>query len=114
MPSFAGQNQILERNKYKCSLYKTPPGAKAASGRPLTPYCLWADGSDADAVSHGSLDSSADTNPAEPGPYAADPVKVDPTDDKSSTGTPERGCRPDSVLSRGSHFVLRIFFSLFH
>ncbi|XP_047436015.1 C-myc promoter-binding protein-like isoform X2 [Mugil cephalus] len=44
------------------------------------------DGSDLDAVSHGSLDSSVDTNPAEQGPYATDPVKVDPTDDRSSTG----------------------------
>ncbi|XP_040885380.1 C-myc promoter-binding protein-like isoform X2 [Toxotes jaculatrix] len=44
------------------------------------------DGSDLDAVSHGSLDSSADTNLAEQGPYATDSVKVDPTDDRSSTG----------------------------
>uniref|UniRef100_A0A668AGQ0 DENN domain containing 4A n=1 Tax=Myripristis murdjan TaxID=586833 RepID=A0A668AGQ0_9TELE len=44
------------------------------------------DGSDLDAVSHGSLDSSADTNPAEQGPYATDSIKVDPTDDRSSTG----------------------------
>ncbi|XP_029935994.1 C-myc promoter-binding protein-like isoform X2 [Myripristis murdjan] len=43
------------------------------------------DGSDLDAVSHGSLDSSADTNPAEQGPYATDSIKVDPTDDRSST-----------------------------
>lgn len=54
----------------------------------LTPCCFWADGSDLDAVSHGSLDSSADTNLAEQGPYATDSVKVDPTDDRSSTGTP--------------------------
>lgn len=53
---------------------------------PLTPPCLWADGSDLDAVSHGSLDSSADNNLAEQqGPFA----KVDPTDDRSSTGTPD-------------------------
>lgn len=51
------------------------------------PCCLWADGSDLDAVSHCSLDSSADTNLAEQGPYATDSVKVDPTDDRSSTGT---------------------------
>ncbi|CAN9506669.1 unnamed protein product [Ophioblennius macclurei] len=48
---------------------------------PLTQSPL-SDGSDLDAVSHGSLDSSADTNPAEQGPFA----KVDPTDDRSSTG----------------------------
>lgn len=53
---------------------------------PLTPCCFWADGSDLDAVSHGSLDSSADANVAEQGPFAA--VKVDPADDRSSTGTP--------------------------
>lgn len=52
---------------------------------PLTPCCFWADGSDLDAVSHGSLDSSADTNVAEQGPFAA--IKVDPADDRSSTGT---------------------------
>uniref|UniRef100_A0A672GYE3 DENN domain containing 4A n=1 Tax=Salarias fasciatus TaxID=181472 RepID=A0A672GYE3_SALFA len=48
---------------------------------PLTQSPL-SDGSDLDAVSHGSLDSSADTNPAEQGPFA----RVDPTDDRSSTG----------------------------
>lgn len=51
------------------------------------PCCLWADGSDLDAVSHGSLDSSVDTNVAEQGPFVTDSVKVDPTDDRSSTGT---------------------------
>uniref|UniRef100_A0AAQ6A2H7 UDENN domain-containing protein n=1 Tax=Amphiprion ocellaris TaxID=80972 RepID=A0AAQ6A2H7_AMPOC len=45
---------------------------------PLTQSPL-SDGSDLDAVSHGSLDSSADTN-------LADAPKVDPTDDRSSTG----------------------------
>uniref|UniRef100_A0A7N9AM94 DENN domain containing 4A n=1 Tax=Mastacembelus armatus TaxID=205130 RepID=A0A7N9AM94_9TELE len=44
-------------------------------------------GSDVDAVSHGSLDSSADPNLTEQGPYATDSVRVDPTDDRSSTGT---------------------------
>uniref|UniRef100_A0A673WHR4 DENN domain containing 4A n=1 Tax=Salmo trutta TaxID=8032 RepID=A0A673WHR4_SALTR len=44
------------------------------------------DGSDLDAVSHGSVDSSADTNTAEQGPYAPDSIKVDPTDDRRSTG----------------------------
>ncbi|KAM8763273.1 C-myc promoter-binding protein-like isoform 6-T7 [Acanthopagrus schlegelii] len=52
---------------------------------PLTQSPL-SDGSDLDAVSHGSLDSSADTNVAEQGPYATDSIKVDPTDDRSSTG----------------------------
>ncbi|KAM9409839.1 C-myc promoter-binding protein-like [Pholidichthys leucotaenia] len=44
------------------------------------------DGSDLDAVSHGSLDSSVDTNLPEQGPFTTDPSKVDPTDDRSSTG----------------------------
>ncbi|XP_047219180.1 C-myc promoter-binding protein-like isoform X5 [Girardinichthys multiradiatus] len=44
------------------------------------------DGSDLDAVSHGSLDSSAEPNLAEQSPFASDSVKVDPTDDISSTG----------------------------
>ncbi|XP_041639713.1 C-myc promoter-binding protein-like isoform X2 [Cheilinus undulatus] len=52
---------------------------------PLTQSPL-SDGSDLDAVSHGSLDSSADTNLAEQGPFAADSAKVYPTDDRSSTG----------------------------
>ncbi|CAB1338883.1 unnamed protein product, partial [Coregonus sp. 'balchen'] len=59
---------------------------------PPTPSPL-SDGSDLDAVSHGSLDSSADTNTAEQGPYATDSIKVDPTDDRRSTGTPQNGCR---------------------
>lgn len=33
------------------------------------------------------MDSAADANVAEQGPLASDPVKVDPTDDRSSTGT---------------------------
>uniref|UniRef100_A0A7N8XSM4 DENN domain containing 4A n=1 Tax=Mastacembelus armatus TaxID=205130 RepID=A0A7N8XSM4_9TELE len=52
---------------------------------PLTQSPL-SDGSDVDAVSHGSLDSSADPNLTEQGPYATDSVRVDPTDDRSSTG----------------------------
>ncbi|XP_032378333.1 C-myc promoter-binding protein isoform X1 [Etheostoma spectabile] len=53
---------------------------------PLTQSPL-SDGSDLDALSHGSLDSSADTNLAEQGPFA----KVDPTDDRSSTVGREGG-----------------------
>ncbi|KAL1007596.1 hypothetical protein UPYG_G00088880, partial [Umbra pygmaea] len=44
------------------------------------------DGSDLDALSQGSMDSSADTNTAELGPCAPDTIKVDPTDDRHSTG----------------------------
>lgn len=72
---------------------------------PVTPSCVWADGSDLDAVSHGSLDSSADTNATvEQGPFAANPAKVDPTDDRSSTGTPNMATAPPH-----RHFC--IFFS---
>ncbi|CAG12501.1 unnamed protein product [Tetraodon nigroviridis] len=45
---------------------------------PLTQSPL-SDGSDLDAVSHGSLDGSADA-------HAVEPLKVDPADDGSSTG----------------------------
>ncbi|XP_036391715.1 C-myc promoter-binding protein isoform X2 [Megalops cyprinoides] len=56
---------------------------KQQSSVVLTPL---SDGSDLDAVSHGSLDSSNDTNPAEQGPFGTDLIKVDSTDDRSSTG----------------------------
>ncbi|KAM7405735.1 hypothetical protein PAMP_000162 [Pampus punctatissimus] len=67
-------------NKFKRALRRHAPLTQS----PLS------DGSDLDAVSHGSLDSSADTN-------LADSVKVDPTDDRSSTV----GCGGGSVGSRG-------------
>ncbi|MGH0187097.1 UNVERIFIED_CONTAM: hypothetical protein FKN15_023697 [Acipenser sinensis] len=54
----------------------------------LTCCYLQADGSDLDAVSHGSLDSSNDTNTAEQAPFSTDLIKVDSTDDRSSTGIP--------------------------
>ncbi|KAM4744779.1 C-myc promoter-binding protein-like isoform 3-T3 [Anableps anableps] len=71
---------------------------------PLTQSPL-SDGSDLDAVSHGSLDSSADPNPAEQSPFASDSVKLDPSDDRSSTvghGGDIAGARP--VAAR-SHWV---------
>uniref|UniRef100_A0A8D3CS28 DENN domain containing 4A n=1 Tax=Scophthalmus maximus TaxID=52904 RepID=A0A8D3CS28_SCOMX len=60
---------------------------------PVTPSPL-SDGSDLDAVSHGSLDSSVDTNPA-------DSVKVDPTDDRSSTGTPPSAAEEEEEEEEG-------------
>ncbi|KAJ8417230.1 hypothetical protein AAFF_G00284570 [Aldrovandia affinis] len=57
---------------------------KQQSSVVLTPL---SDGSDLDAVSHGSLDSSNDTNPAEQGPFGTDLIKVDSTDDRSSTAS---------------------------
>nr|XP_054588173.1 C-myc promoter-binding protein isoform X2 [Nothobranchius furzeri] len=62
----------------------------------------FSDGSDLDAVSHSSMDSSADTNVAEQGPFTSDPVKVDPTDDRSSTvghGGGSVGARPGAAHS---------------
>lgn len=61
-------------------------GAAVASSS-LQPCCCWADGSDLDAVSHGSLDSSAEAHVAEQ-PHFAVAAKVDTADDRSSTGTP--------------------------
>ncbi|KAM9860948.1 C-myc promoter-binding protein-like [Aulostomus maculatus] len=69
------RNVVLGVAQFKRALRKHAPLTQS----PLS------DGSDLDAVSHGSLDSSADTNLAEQGPYTTDPVKVDPTDDRSST-----------------------------
>ncbi|KAG7473361.1 hypothetical protein MATL_G00095030 [Megalops atlanticus] len=57
---------------------------KQQSSVVLTPL---SDGSDLDAVSHGSLDSSNDTNPGEQGPFGTDLIKVDSTDDRSSTAS---------------------------
>ncbi|XP_005751471.1 C-myc promoter-binding protein-like isoform X2 [Pundamilia nyererei] len=76
---------------------------------PLTQSPL-SDGSDLDAVSHGSLDSSADTNLVEQGPYAADSIKVDPTDDRSSTVScrgGSLGTRAPVAHSHGGGFELR-------
>ncbi|GCB67122.1 hypothetical protein scyTo_0012103, partial [Scyliorhinus torazame] len=44
------------------------------------------DGSDLDAVSHGSMDSSNDTNTVEQPQFSSELMKVDSTDDRSSTG----------------------------
>ncbi|KAJ7994568.1 hypothetical protein DPEC_G00250810 [Dallia pectoralis] len=49
------------------------------------------DGSDLDAVSHGSLDSSADANTSEHGPYVPVPNTGDPTDDRRSTVSHDDG-----------------------
>ncbi|KAJ3593207.1 hypothetical protein NHX12_005543 [Muraenolepis orangiensis] len=62
------------------------------------PQSPLSDGSDLDAVSHGSLDSSADTNPAEHSPYAPGSVKVDPTDDSSSTAGAQGPTHTGGVL----------------
>uniref|UniRef100_A0A8K9X2U2 DENN domain containing 4A n=1 Tax=Oncorhynchus mykiss TaxID=8022 RepID=A0A8K9X2U2_ONCMY len=72
------RNVVMGVAQFRQALRKQQP--------PPTQSPLSADGSDLDAVSHGSLDSSADTNTAEQGPYAPDSIKVDPTDDRRSTG----------------------------
>ncbi|XP_078144118.1 C-myc promoter-binding protein-like [Centroberyx gerrardi] len=69
------RNVVLGVAQFKQALRRHAPFTQS----PLS------DGSDLDAVSHGSLDSSADTNPAEQGPYASDSSRLDPTDDRSST-----------------------------
>ncbi|XP_077419681.1 C-myc promoter-binding protein-like isoform X2 [Vanacampus margaritifer] len=69
------RNVILGVAQFKQSLRRHAPLTQS----PLS------DGSDMDAVSHGSLDSAADTNLNEPGHYIVDTIKVDPTDDRSST-----------------------------
>ncbi|KAJ8344471.1 hypothetical protein SKAU_G00318000 [Synaphobranchus kaupii] len=68
--------------KQQSSVLLTPPVRDSCSDVCFLP----ADGSDLDAVSHGSLDSSNDANPAEQGPFGTDLIKVDSTDDRSSTG----------------------------
>ncbi|XP_047219179.1 C-myc promoter-binding protein-like isoform X4 [Girardinichthys multiradiatus] len=76
------RNVILGVAQFKRALRRHGPLIQS----PLSACCFWADGSDLDAVSHGSLDSSAEPNLAEQSPFASDSVKVDPTDDISSTG----------------------------
>ncbi|XP_005990168.1 C-myc promoter-binding protein isoform X3 [Latimeria chalumnae] len=71
------RNVILGLAQFKRAL-------KKHSAAPQTP--LSADGSDLDAVSHGSMDSSNDTNTVEQAPFSTDLIKVDSTDDRSSTG----------------------------
>ncbi|XP_056464577.1 C-myc promoter-binding protein-like isoform X1 [Gadus chalcogrammus] len=70
------RNVLLGVAQFKQALRRPAPFTQS----PLS------DASDLDAVSHGSLDSSADANAAERGPYASGAVKVDPADDRSSTG----------------------------
>ncbi|XP_057692439.1 C-myc promoter-binding protein-like isoform X1 [Corythoichthys intestinalis] len=69
------RNVVLGVAQFKRSLRKHAPLTQSP----------FSDGSDMDAVSHGSLDSTADTNLNEQGSYTADTIKVDPTDDRSST-----------------------------
>nr|XP_020480824.1 C-myc promoter-binding protein-like isoform X3 [Monopterus albus] len=88
------RNVILSVAQFKQALRRHGPLAQS----PLS------DGSDLDAVSHGSLDSSADTNLAEQGPYPTDSVKVDPTDDRSSTVGRGGGSVGARALAAHSHW----------
>ncbi|XP_039629470.1 C-myc promoter-binding protein isoform X2 [Polypterus senegalus] len=72
------RNVILAVTQFRRALKKQPPVSQLQT--PLS------DGSDLDAVSHGSLDSSNDTNMMEQSAFSADLIKVDPADDRSSTG----------------------------
>ncbi|XP_074521938.1 C-myc promoter-binding protein-like isoform X2 [Halichoeres trimaculatus] len=69
------RNVVLGVAQFKRALRRHAPHTQS----PLS------DGSDLDAVSHGSLDSSADTNLTEQSAYPTDSAKVYPTDDRSST-----------------------------
>ncbi|KAJ8248724.1 hypothetical protein GJAV_G00227060 [Gymnothorax javanicus] len=71
------RNVVLGVARFRRMLKKQHPSAA------LTPL---SDGSDLDAVSHGSLDSANDANPAEQSPFGSDLMTVDSTDDRSSTG----------------------------
>ncbi|XP_077323823.1 C-myc promoter-binding protein-like isoform X3 [Lithobates pipiens] len=52
----------------------------------LAPHTTLSDGSDLDAVSHGSMDSSIDMNPTEQPSFSTDVISADAADDRSSTG----------------------------
>uniref|UniRef100_A0A4W3KFB0 DENN domain containing 4A n=1 Tax=Callorhinchus milii TaxID=7868 RepID=A0A4W3KFB0_CALMI len=73
------RNVLLATAQFRKALKKLP------SNPPQTPV-LSADGSDLDAVSHGSMDSSNDTNTVEQPQFSSELMKVDSTDDRSSTG----------------------------
>ncbi|XP_041073879.1 C-myc promoter-binding protein-like isoform X4 [Polyodon spathula] len=73
------RNVLLGVVQFRRALKKPP------SHPPQTPVS--ADGSDLDAVSHGSLDSSNDINTAEQASFSTDLIKVDSTDDRSSTAS---------------------------
>ncbi|KAG8575003.1 hypothetical protein GDO81_009411 [Engystomops pustulosus] len=50
------------------------------------PHATPSDGSDLDAVSHGSMDSSIDMNTVDQPSFTTDVTSTDPADDRSSTG----------------------------
>ncbi|KAJ8333654.1 hypothetical protein SKAU_G00409730 [Synaphobranchus kaupii] len=62
------------------------------------------DGSDLDGMSHGSTDGSNDTNPGDHAPFGSDSVKVDPTDDRSSTACCGRGRAGSGTWPLPSHW----------
>ncbi|XP_032906421.1 C-myc promoter-binding protein isoform X6 [Amblyraja radiata] len=71
------RNVVLATSQFRRVLKKAP-------ANPLQTQVL-SDGSDLDAVSHGSMDSSNETNTMEP-QFSTEQMKVDTTDDRSSTG----------------------------
>ncbi|XP_072888841.1 C-myc promoter-binding protein isoform X3 [Hemitrygon akajei] len=72
------RNVVLGTAQFRRVLKKTPTN-------PLQAQVL-SDGSDLDAVSHGSMDSSNETNTVEQPQFSSEQMKVDSTDDRSSTG----------------------------
>ncbi|XP_072326421.1 C-myc promoter-binding protein isoform X2 [Scyliorhinus torazame] len=71
------RNVVLATAQFRRALKKAP------ANPPQTP--VLSDGSDLDAVSHGSMDSSNDTNTVEQPQFSSELMKVDSTDDRSST-----------------------------
>ncbi|XP_043530544.1 C-myc promoter-binding protein isoform X3 [Chiloscyllium plagiosum] len=72
------RNVVLATAQFRRALKRAP------ANPPQTP--VLSDGSDLDAVSHGSMDSSNDTSTAEQPQFNSELMKVDSTDDRSSTG----------------------------
>ncbi|XP_029430957.1 C-myc promoter-binding protein isoform X2 [Rhinatrema bivittatum] len=71
------RNVVLGAAQFKKALKRPPANAL---------HTAHSDGSDLDTVSHGSLDSSNDINSVEQAQFHSDFIKVDSTDDGSSTG----------------------------
>ncbi|XP_051896646.1 C-myc promoter-binding protein isoform X6 [Pristis pectinata] len=72
------RNVVLATAQFRRVLKKAP-------ANPLQTQVL-SDGSDLDAVSHGSMDSSNENNTVEQPQFSSEQMKVDSTDDRSSTG----------------------------
>ncbi|XP_069767094.1 C-myc promoter-binding protein isoform X2 [Narcine bancroftii] len=72
------RNVVLATAQFRKVLKKAPANSLQTQ--------VLSDGSDLDAVSHGSMDSSNETNVVEQPQFNSEQMKVDLTDDRSSTG----------------------------